>query len=164
MSMSSNLQQKFVSLPVLLRKLKSLRRRKKIAFTNGCFDILHYGHARYLERAKTANRILVVGLNSDASVFQLKGPGRPVTDQKARAGVLAALQAVDFVVIFNEDTPQTLIEAVKPDVLIKGADWKGKEIAGGAVVKSYGGKVEFIKFENGFSTTQILEKIYKSSK
>lgn len=158
--MSSTLQ-KVVSLPALLRKLKSLRRRKKIAFTNGCFDILHYGHARYLERAKTANRILVVGLNSDASVSRLKGQGRPVTDQKARAGVLSALQAVDFVVIFNEDTPQKLIEAVKPDVLIKGADWKGQEIAGGQAVRSYGGKVEFIKFENGFSTTGILKKIAK---
>ena len=139
-----------------------MRRRKKIAFTNGCFDILHYGHARYLEKAKAPSRILVVGLNSDASVSRLKGPGRPVNSQKARAGVLAALQAVDFVVIFNEDTPQKLIEAVKPDVLIKGADWKGKTVAGADAVKAHGGRVEFITFENGFSTTNLLKKVKKN--
>ncbi len=148
-------------LPMLLKKLKSLRRRRKIAFTNGCFDILHYGHVNYLQTAKGQNRILIVGLNSDASVSRIKGPSRPIVPEEGRAAVVAALQSVDFVVLFDEDTPQNLIEAVQPDVLIKGADWKGKEIAGAEVVKANGGKVEFIKFEDGFSTTGILEKIKK---
>lgn len=150
-------------MPALLSKLKSLRRRKKIAFTNGCFDLLHYGHACYLEKAKGQGRILIVGLNSDASVSRLKGPGRPVNSQKARATVLAALQAVDFVVIFNEDTPQTLIETVKPDILIKGADWKGKTVAGAEAVKAHGGKVEFVTFEDGFSTTGVIKKFQAAS-
>jgi D-beta-D-heptose 7-phosphate kinase/D-beta-D-heptose 1-phosphate adenosyltransferase len=135
---------------------------KKIAFTNGCFDILHFGHVSYLEKAKKNNRVLVLGLNSDASVRRLKGPARPVNPELARASVVAALESVDYVTIFTDDTPYKLIKAIVPDVLIKGADWKGKLVVGSDVVKSRGGKVEFIKFVDNFSTTKIIEDVRRS--
>ena len=151
---------KIVNLAALKRNIARLRRQgKTIAFTNGCFDILHYGHASYLESAKKPNRILIVGLNSDTSVKKIKGPQRPVIKQRGRAALLAALACVDFVVIFNEETPLNLIRAVKPNVLIKGADWKNKTAVGSDFVKSYGGKVEFIKYFSNFSTTHIIERI-----
>ena len=150
---------KIIGLLQLQKKLSILRRQgKTIAFTNGCFDLMHLGHVMYLEAAKKGNRILVVGLNSDASIRRIKGPSRPICPQKSRAAVLAALSCVDFVVIFNEDTPWKLIKAVNPDVLIKGADWKGKGVVGADIVK----KVEFIKYVKGFSTTNIIENIQKS--
>ena len=122
-----SLADKIVRKEALLNKLSILRREgKAIAFTNGCFDVMHLGHVTYLETAKKGSRILVVGLNSDASIRRIKGPSRPICPQKSRAAVLAALSCVDFVVIFNEDTPYNLIKAVHPDVLIKGADWKNK--------------------------------------
>jgi len=158
------IKQKIVSLAVLKRKLANFRRQgKTIAFTNGCFDILHFGHVSYLESAKKNNRILVIGLNSDRSIRQIKGPKRPIIHEKYRAALLAALECVDFVVLFNESTPEKLISAVKPDVLIKGADWKGKEVAGSKVVKSYGGRLEFIKFIVNLSTSNIIETIKKSA-
>jgi rfaE bifunctional protein nucleotidyltransferase chain/domain len=152
---------KAVKLPSLKKKLALLRRQgRTIAFTNGCFDILHYGHVSYLEAAKKKDRVLVVGLNSDASVRSLdKGPDRPIVPQDQRAAVLAGLACVDFVVIFDESTPLELITALKPDVLIKGADWKGKPVAGADVVKANGGRVEFIKYIERLSTTNIVEKI-----
>jgi rfaE bifunctional protein nucleotidyltransferase chain/domain len=151
---------KIVSLKTLQQKLRQHRRQgKKIAFTNGCFDILHLGHVRYLQDAKKKDRILIVGLNSDASVKKIKGPGRPLNSQKARAEVLAALACVDFVTIFNEATPQKLIEAVGPDVLIKGADWKGKTVAGADVVKKNGGRVEFVRYVPSYSTTGIIRSM-----
>jgi len=150
---------KIISLASLLRKLPGLRRQgKTIAFTNGCFDLMHIGHVKYLEEAGTGNRILIVGLNSDASTSRIKGPDRPIVTQKSRAAVLAALESVDFVVIFNEDTPYKTIAAIKPDILIKGADWKGKSVVGEDLVR----KVEFIRYIQGFSTTNIIEKILKS--
>jgi rfaE bifunctional protein nucleotidyltransferase chain/domain len=152
---------KILTLSALLKKLPSLRRQgKTIAFTNGCFDLMHIGHVKYLEEAGRANRILIIGLNSDTSIRRIKGPSRPIVSQKSRAAVLAALEFVDFVVIFNEDTPTKTIAAIKPDILIKGADWKGKTVAGQELVK----KVEFIKYIPGFSTTNIIEKILKSEK
>ncbi len=152
-------RKKIVSVSSLKRKLKALRRGgQHIAFTNGCFDILHFGHVSYLEAAKKG-RVLVVGLNSDASVKRLKGQGRPVNNEKDRAGVLAGLSAVDFVVIFGEDTPYNLICEIKPDILIKGADWKGKDIAGADIVMAHGGKVELIKYLDGLSTSRIVQKI-----
>jgi len=152
---------KIISLPSLLKKLPALRRQgKTIAFTNGCFDLMHIGHVKYLEDASRGNRILIVGLNSDKSIGSIKGPNRPIVEQKSRAAVLAALESVDFVVIFNEDTPYKLIAAVKPDILIKGADWKGKSVVGEDLVK----KVEFVKYIPGFSTTNIIQKIIKSEK
>lgn len=152
---------KIIKLSGLLRKLPALRRQgKTIAFTNGCFDLMHIGHVKYLEQAGKGNRILIVGLNSDTSINRIKGPSRPIVAQKSRAAVLAALESVDFVVIFNEETPHKTIAAIKPDILIKGADWKGKSVVGEDLVK----KVEFVKFIKGFSTTNIIEKIIKSEK
>ena len=152
---------KIISLSALLKKLPVLRRQGKIiAWTNGCFDLMHIGHVKYLEEAGRGNRILIVGLNSDASIRKIKGPSRPIVEQRSRAAVLAALESVDFVVIFNEDTPSKVLSVIKPDILIKGADWKGKSVAGEDLVK----KVEFIKFVKGFSTTNIIEKIIKSEK
>lgn len=158
--MKSNL--KIVTLTALQKKLPSLRRKNKIAFTNGCFDILHFGHVSYLKKAKGQGRILVLGLNSDISIKKIKGPKRPIVDQKYRAGLLAALECVDFIVIFNEDTPEKLIKAVNPDILIKGEDWRGKEVAGAEFVKANGGKLELIKYISGLSTTEIIKKIKKN--
>ena len=152
--------QKIVSKEALKTKIAALRRqRKTIVFTNGCFDILHYGHVSYLEEAKKDNsRVLIIGLNSDKSVQTLeKGPGRPIVPQKERAKLLAALSCVDFVVLFNESTPEKLIKFLSPDILIKGADWKGKTVAGSEFVK----KVEFLRYIKGLSTTNIIEKIGK---
>jgi D-beta-D-heptose 7-phosphate kinase/D-beta-D-heptose 1-phosphate adenosyltransferase len=155
------LQDKILSLSTLLKKLPALRRQgKTIVFTNGCFDLMHIGHVKYLEDAGHGRRVLIVGLNSDASIHRIKGSSRPILVQKSRAAVLAALESVDFVVIFNENTPYKTIAAIKPDVLIKGADWKGKSVVGEDLVK----KVEFVKFVQGFSTTNIIEKIIKSEK
>jgi D-beta-D-heptose 7-phosphate kinase/D-beta-D-heptose 1-phosphate adenosyltransferase len=155
---------KVVTLPLLKKKLAALRRQgRTIAFTNGCFDILHYGHVSYLEAARKKDRILVVGLNSDASVRTLeKGVDRPIVPEDQRAAVLAGLAAVDFVVLFDAPTPADLIKALKPDVLVKGADWKGREVAGGDTVKASGGKVEFIRYVARLSTTNIVEKIRQS--
>ncbi len=153
---------KIIELETLRRRLNRWRKQgKKIAFTNGCFDILHWGHVRYLEQAKRNDRILVVGLNSDTSVRKIKGPKRPIVPQKARAAVLAALACVDYVTIFNEETPQRIIETLKPDVLIKGADWKDKGIAGSDVVKQSGGSVEYISYVPGFSSTNMIKAILK---
>jgi rfaE bifunctional protein nucleotidyltransferase chain/domain len=152
---------KILSLPALLRKLPALRRQgKTIAFTNGCFDLIHIGHVKYLQEAGRGNRVLIVGLNSDASIQHIKDPSRPIVVQKSRAAVLAALESVDFVVIFNETTPYKIIAAIKPDILIKGADWKGKAVVGEDLVK----KVEFIKYIQGFSTTNMIKKILKNEK
>lgn len=153
-----------VSAPVdvdgLLRVLESARSRgMKIVFTNGCFDIIHAGHVSYLARARELGDCLVVGLNSDASVKRIKGPGRPVNSQYARAAVLGALACVDHVVVFEEDTPLSLIERVRPDVLVKGGDWAVENIVGADAVMSSGGKVMSIPFEDGYSTTAIIEKI-----
>ena len=132
---------------------------KKTAFTNGCFDILHYGHVKYLSEAKQKADILVVGLNSDASVRRIKGSLRPVNKQLDRARVLSALSCVDFVAIFNEDTPLQLIKFLKPDVLIKGGDWKPEEIIGADFVKAHGGRVLSIPYLKGYSTSKLIEQI-----
>lgn len=142
------------------RKLFSRLRAQgaKIVFTNGCFDILHAGHAQYLRKAASLGDILVVGVNSDASVRRLKGAGRPLQRAADRAYLLASLQAVSFVVVFTEDTPAALIEEVAPDILVKGGDWKGKRIVGADFVRSRGGTVRTIRFLPGRSTTAILER------
>lgn len=155
-----NTQSKIVTLAALKRKLPALRRRRaKIAFTNGCFDIIHAGHIGYLEAAKKPGRILIVGLNSDRSVRAIKGRGRPILRERDRLRTLAGLACTDYVVMFNGNTPVKLIEAVRPDVLIKGADWKNKGAVGSGFVKSYGGKVEFIRYIPGKSTTGIIQRI-----
>lgn len=148
---------KIVSVASLQTKIKAHKRAgKRIAFTNGCFDILHLGHVSYLEKAKGHDRVLIVGVNSDASVRRLKGAGRPVNGQSARAQVLAALSCVDYVTVFNKDTPLELIKRIKPDILIKGADWKDKPVAGADFVQKHGGRVQFIEFVKGYSTSNIL--------
>ena len=132
---------------------------KKIVFTNGCFDILHAGHVTYLEKAKRLGDILVVGLNSDSSIRRIKGPGRPVNPEGDRARVIAALEAVDFVTLFSEDTPLNLICELRPNILVKGADWKKGQIVGAKEVQSWGGKVKQIPLVPGRSTSAILEKM-----
>lgn len=133
-------------------------RNQKIVFTNGCFDLLHVGHVRYLQEARAQGNLLVVGVNSDASVKRLKGPSRPIQIENDRAEILAALACVDFVVIFDEDTPAQLIETVRPDVLVKGGDWRPDQIVGGPFVLSYGGQVKSLQFVDGKSTTKLIEK------
>lgn len=147
-----------------LQKIVEHRRAgQKIVFTNGCFDILHAGHVLYLEEAKNQGDILVVGLNSDASVRRLKGSTRPINNQADRAMVLNALKAVDYVLIFDEDTPYELIQKILPDVLVKGGDWKPEEIVGADIVQKHGGSVKSLRFLAGRSTTAILEKLSESN-
>ncbi|MDP2938873.1 MAG: D-glycero-beta-D-manno-heptose 1-phosphate adenylyltransferase [Candidatus Omnitrophota bacterium] len=151
---------KIVNLVKLIRIVKHLRRQdKKIIFTNGCFDILHPGHISYLEEAKEKNGILVVGLNSDSSVRKIKGKSRPIISQLDRAKVLASVSCVDYIVIFNTATPLKLIRLIKPDVLVKGADWKGRVVVGESFVNSYGGRVRLVKYLKGYSTTKIINHI-----
>ena len=143
-------------------ELNSFRRdnvQKKIVFTNGCFDILHVGHKRYLQQAATLGDILVVGVNSDASVRRLKGPTRPVNNEQDRAEMLSALGFIDYVVIFDEDTPYELIKKIQPDVLVKGGDYKPEEVIGKDIVEARGGRLELISFVEGKSTTNIIKKI-----
>lgn len=151
---------KLVSLKKLKVELDRLRRKgRKVVFTNGCFDIIHAGHVRYLAKARSLGDALVVGLNSDASVSSIKGEGRPIVPQKERAEVLGALEAVDYIVVFNDPTPERLIEAIRPDVLAKGADWAERDIVGASAVKKAGGRVSRITLAKGRSTTNIIEKI-----
>ena len=131
----------------------------KIVFTNGCFDILHRGHIEYLSQSRDRGAVLIIGLNSDASVKRIKGEGRPVQDEMSRALVLASLRFVDAVVLFDEDTPYELIKIVRPDVLVKGADYKEDTIVGADIVKANGGEVVIIPLVEGYSTTEILKKV-----
>ena len=140
------------------RRLEWKRAGKKVVFTNGCYDILHPGHIRLLESARSLGDILILALNTDASVQRLKGPTRPLISQDQRAELAAALEAVDAVTFFDEDTPRELIAAVLPDVLIKGADW-AHFIAGREEVEAAGGKVLALPLEPGYSTTGILEEV-----
>lgn len=135
------------------------RSKKKIVFTNGTFDILHRGHVSYLEKAKKFGDILVVGVNSDASVRSYKGPGRPVNPESDRLFVLAALQSVDYVVLFSDPTPLKLILKLRPDVLAKGADWKIPDIVGAKEVLATGGQVKRIHFVKGKSSTRIINRL-----
>ena len=135
---------------------------KTIVFSNGCFDILHRGHVEYLSKAADLGDILIIGLNTDASVRRIKGPSRPVNDEKARAVVLAALEFVDAIMFFEEDTPYNLIKNVQPDVLVKGKDYKAEDIVGYDIVTNKGGKVETIELVEGFSTTNILKHFNQS--
>ena len=133
----------------------------KIVFTNGCFDLLHLGHVDYLEKARNLGDKMVVGLNTDASVQGNKGTDRPITDEVSRARVLAALQFVDAVILFDEDTPYLLICQVQPDILVKGKDYAVKDIVGADFVMNQGGKVETIELVSGYSTSGIVNKIKK---
>ncbi len=151
---------KIVSLERLLEKVNLFRENgSRVVFTNGCFDILHEGHVTYLERARKEGDCLLVGINSDSSVRAIKGPDRPVNGEKSRAMVLAGLECVDYVVVFNEKTPLELIKKLLPDILIKGADWSPDNIVGAAEVKAGGGRVKILELVADFSTSQIIKKI-----
>ncbi len=144
----------------LRNKLEVLRKKgKKIAFTNGCFDILHVGHVRYLREAKKTADVLVLALNSDSSVRSIKGEKRPLINEKERAEILAALEFINFVTIFEESTPLELIKYLKPDILIKGGDWPEEKVVGREEIKKWGGRVVIIPEVEGKSTTNIVEKI-----
>jgi len=158
--LNPTLADKVLDLPHLLRALASRRQAgERVVFTNGCFDLLHPGHVTYLESARDLGDLLVVGLNSDQSVHRLKGPERPILTQGDRALVLAGLRSVDYVVIFEEDTPLSLIRQVLPDVLVKGGDWATSQIVGREEVERAGGRVTTIPFVTGQSTTGIVEKV-----
>lgn len=131
---------------------------KKVVFTNGCFDLLHVGHVRYLSEAKKLGDLLVIGVNADASVQRLKGPTRPIQNENDRAEILLNLKSVDMTVIFTEDTPEKIIQEIRPDILVKGGDWSIDKIVGATFVQSYGGKVCSLSFVDGKSTTKIIEK------
>ncbi len=152
--------EKIVSRETLLVLLKEHRRQgRRIVFTNGCFDILHAGHVRYLAQARRLGDVLVVALNTDRSVRSIKGPDRPVVRQEERAFVMAGLESVDYVTFFDDETPLSLIEALQPDILVKGGDWKADSVVGGDVVRSRGGDVVILPYLEGASTTNIIEKI-----
>ena len=135
---------------------------KKIGFTNGCFDLLHPGHIALLESSKKRCDILVVGLNSDRSVAKLKGSARPIQDQLSRKTILTALKAVSLVIIFDEETPETLIKQLKPDIIVKGGDYNIEDIIGADFVRSYGGEVLTIPYLEGNSSTYIIDKVTRS--
>jgi len=154
------IRKKILSLKNLRNRILSLKKQgKAVVFTNGCFDILHYGHIAYLEKAKSLGDILIVAVNSDSSVKKIKGRQRPIIPLKDRIRVISSLECVDFTSSFNQETPLSLIKALKPDILVKGTDWKKKNIVGAKFVQSYGGKIARIKFIKNHSTTDIIHKI-----
>jgi len=144
----------------LKKKLDALRQEgKKIAFTNGCFDLLHVGHVRYLKEARKTADVLVLALNSDSSVHAIKGSKRPLVPEQERAEVLSALECIDFITIFSESTPLELIVLLQPDVLIKGGDWAEEQVVGRNEIRQWGGRVEIIPEVVGRSTTNIVDKV-----
>ncbi len=145
----------------IIDRLKS--QGKKIVFTNGCFDLLHYGHVKYLQDAKKKGDVLVVGVNSDSSVRKIKGNRRPLINEAYRAGLIAALESVDFVVIFKEETPFRVIKTLKPDILVKGADWAQRDIVGRDFILKGGGKVYTVKLVKGLSTTDLIKRARRLS-
>lgn len=152
-----------VSLRVLEKIRRRLRRsRKVVVFTNGTFDILHKGHVDYLNAARALGDVLVVGMNTDASIRRIKGPDRPINPTSDRAAVLASLASVDFVCMFADNTPDSLVRKILPDVLVKGADWKENDIVGAEVVKAHGGRVARIPLTAGRSTTNMIRRILKA--
>lgn len=155
--MAENIYKPGKELDSLISSLKS--QNSKIVFTNGVFDIIHRGHVEYLNEAKRLGDVLIVGLNSDSSVKQIKGDSRPVNSEYDRAFVLVNIKAVDYVVLFEEDTPFNLIKLIVPDVLVKGGDWKTEDIVGSDIVLGSGGKVLSLKYIDNYSTTEIINKI-----
>lgn len=155
------IQSKIYDLPALLRQILIWRfLGDKIIFTNGCFDLLHYGHVCYLSKAADLGKQLIVGINSDASVKKLnKGPNRPIQDENTRATIMASLHFVSAVIIFREDTPYDLIKAIEPDILVKGGDWKPENTVGYDIVKTTGGEVVIFEYVDGFSTSGLEKKI-----
>ncbi len=162
-STSNALNMKVLSRAALVKEVERIRQGKKIVFTNGCFDLLHVGHVRYLQEARALGDFLVVGLNSDESVRGLKGKDRPVQNEADRAEILAALSCVNAVTIFNEPAPAELIRAVLPDILVKGGDWTVDKIVGSDIVLARGGTVKSLPFHAGRSTSRLIEKILKTT-
>ena len=155
-----NIKSKIYTLPKLVERSKIWRGKgEKIVFTNGCFDLVHRGHVEVLANTADLGDKLIIGLNSDSSIQKLKGENRPIIDENSRAILLASLQFIDAIVLFSEDTPQKLIETIVPDILAKGGDYKVEEIAGHEVVLENGGSVILVPFIDGFSTTNIVDKI-----
>ncbi|KUO63283.1 glycerol-3-phosphate cytidylyltransferase [bacterium BRH_c32] len=149
----------------LVQIRKELKREnKKVVFTNGCFDILHAGHVDYIEKAKEMGDVLIVGLNSDSSVKRIKGEKRPIVPENERAFIIASLKSVDFVILFDEDTPYELIKSLAPDILVKGDDWSIENVVGKDIVEKNGGEVKTIKFVNFQSTTNIIKTIQERYK
>lgn len=161
MKLQQQIQQKLISNTEQLDALLALWRNNgyRIVFTNGCFDLLHRGHVDYLTKARDLGDVLFLGLNTDASVSRLKGPHRPIQDEKSRMDIMATLQCVDAVMLFDEETPYELIKKVQPDVLVKGADYKPENIVGYDIVTAKGGEVKTIDFLDGYSTTAIEKRI-----
>ena len=159
MTIQSSTNPKIYSIENLLTQLEQWRHHQTIVFTNGCFDILHLGHIDYLQKAAKLGTKLIVGLNSDTSIQQLKGKRRPIQDERSRMAILAALSCVDAVVLFKEETPLKLIHLIKPHILVKGADYSVDQIVGAEEVLNNGGKVKRIDFLEGYSTTKIIDKI-----
>jgi D-beta-D-heptose 7-phosphate kinase/D-beta-D-heptose 1-phosphate adenosyltransferase len=156
------MKQKIKTRKELLRIIKDLKAKgKRIVFTNGCFDLLHIGHVRYLEKARALGDVLVVGINSDSSVRKLKGPKRPILPEEERAGVLSGLGCVDYITIFSETDPLKLITFLRPDLLVKGGDWTKDQTVGKEVVERLGGEVIIIPFIKGASTSNLIETILK---
>jgi D-beta-D-heptose 7-phosphate kinase/D-beta-D-heptose 1-phosphate adenosyltransferase len=162
----NRLLEKKIKSPAELKKLSALlkKRGKTIVFTNGCFDLLHYGHVKYLEEAKKNGDCLIVAVNSDASVKRIKGWGRPLVGQEDRIRTVAGLESVDYVAVFDEDTPLKIISLVRPHILVKGSDWQKGDIVGRDIVLSYGGKVATVKLIKGRSTTNLIRKIARTNK
>ena len=157
---TKEIENKILSNDSLSKTIDLLRKSdKKVVFTNGCFDLLHPGHLKLLQKAKSFGDVLIVGINSDSSVRILKGEGRPVVNQQDRLVILACLIIVDFVIIFEEETPLNLIKCISPSVLVKGGDYKLSEIVGGEHVIKNGGKVKIIKLKEGYSTSKFLKEI-----
>lgn len=161
-SFHDQIEDKIVTLQQLEHELAEIRKAQPstvVVFTNGCFDLLHQGHVDYLSRARDLGDLLIVGVNSDASVKRLKGPSRPVSHQSSRTHVLAALSAIDYVVVFDDDTPIHLIEHIKPNILVKGGDYKHDEVVGADFVEAHGGRVVLLSLVPGESTTNLINRI-----
>lgn len=159
MSLLPSLSSKIFTAESIVKQVRDWARSETVVFTNGCFDILHLGHVDYLNRSAQLGSKLVVGLNTDASVSKIKGENRPVQDESSRLNILAALECIDAVVLFDEETPLALIKAIKPHVLVKGADYQINEIVGAKEVQEYGGEVKTIAFLEGYSTSNIIKRL-----
>ena len=159
MSAKTHFSEKVFNLDSIIEKVNNWKKKNHIVFTNGCFDILHLGHIDYLFKASKLGDKLIVGVNTDKSIQRLKGENRPIQNESTRVSILAALSCVDAVILFDDDTPKQLIELIQPNTLVKGADYKIKDIVGRDFVISYGGNVETIPFLEGYSTSHIINSI-----